>query len=68
MNKEMDIKLARLKSQKQSKIESEFIKESLDCKEHLSGLIVKTGTRVLKSDDLTIAMKRREFVPIESID
>jgi hypothetical protein len=42
-----------------------MIKEAMNCREELSGLIIKQGTRVLKEEDLKIAMKGREFISIE---
>ena len=49
-------------------MQNNYVKEALDCKESLSGLIIRAGSRVIKSEDFMIAMKGKEYIPVENID
>lgn len=68
MNEMMDLKLAKVKADKLKNIESKLISESLDSNEHYSGILIKKGTRIMKTEQLDLLVKDRKFVPIENID
>jgi hypothetical protein len=64
----MDLKLAKLKAVKQQAKEQNIVTEAVQCMEKSTGLILRPGSRMIKEDDLDIATRNREFIPIERID
>ena len=67
-NKMMDIKLAKIKMEKQSaniqKIETSMIKN----KDEKSGIIMRKDTRIFSEDEIRGKVGSRDFIPVEKMD
>ena len=66
MGMQLDLKLARIRAEKQKAKESLMIEEVSQLKEKYSGLLLQK--RVLNEDDVDIHTSARDFIPIEKLD
>lgn len=66
MHLSLDVKLAKIKAEKQKIKESKFINETQNMREKYSGLLLQK--RLLNDDDVDIHTAAREFIPIEKLD
>lgn len=66
MNKQMDVKLKKLQSEKQAQKQSTLVQQVQNLKEKHTDLILKS--RQLGEEDVEIVAGSREFVAIENIE
>ena len=66
MGMQLDLKLARIRAEKQKAKESLMIEEVSQLKEKYTGLLLQK--RVLNEDDVDIHTSAREFIAIEKLD
>ena len=66
MHMSLDIKLAKIKAEKQRVKESKIVQEAVNMREKYSGLMLQK--RLLNEDDIDIHTTAREFIPIEKLD
>ena len=66
MGMQLDLKLARIRAEKQKAKESLMIEEVSQLKEKYTGLLLQK--RVLNEDDVDIHTSARDFIAIEKLD
>lgn len=66
MTMKLDVKLAKIRQEKQLAKESQLVQQVDDMKERYSGLLLKQ--RMLSSDEVDIHTSAREYIPIEVLD
>ena len=66
MNMQLDVKLARIRAEKQKAREALIVEGVQQLKEKYSGLLLQK--RVLNEDDVDIHTSAREFINIEKLD
>ena len=66
MNMQLDVKLARIRAEKQKAKEALIVEGVQSLKEKYTGLLLQK--RLLNEDDIDIHTSARDFIPIEKLD
>ena len=66
MNMQLDLKLARIRAEKQKAKEALIVEGVQSLKEKYTGLLLQK--RLLNEDDIDIHTSARDFIPIEKLD
>ena len=66
MNMHLDVKLARIRAEKQKAKEALIVEGVQSLKEKYTGLLLQK--RLLNEDDIDIHTSARDFIPIEKLD
>ncbi len=66
MHMSLDVKLAKIKAEKQRVKESQMVQQAQNMREKYTGMLLQK--RLLNEDDVDIHTSAREFIPIEKLD